>query len=366
MPVASYMSRALYHPEHGYFATGPRSGRHGHFVTSPELDPSFGELWAAGFEQVWSAAGRPASFEVTEVGPGEGGFAAAVLETVAGPFAAALSYRLVERMPLLRARQEERLAPFLGSGRRARPKVSWSPSLPEAPPAAAGCVFANEVLDNLPVHVVERRAGRLMEVCVAAPEGVLVEALLEPSSPELARWLSRCGMDLPEGHRCEVGLAAESFVRRAAGLLGRGAVILIDYGAEAAELAARPAGTLVCYSEAGADDAYLERPGEKDITAHVNWGAVHGAGERAGLETAGPRAQKDVLVALGARHSLDLLRAEREAASSAGDGAAVVRAVSRAQALNALMDQGGLGSLGVLTGATGGLRPPGFPFAQHP
>ncbi|MBA2427873.1 MAG: hypothetical protein H0V60_12445 [Actinobacteria bacterium] len=55
-----------------------------------------------------------------------------------------------------------------------------------------------------------------------------------------------------------------------------------------------------------------------------------------------------------------MLRAEREAASSAGDGAAVVRAVSRAQALNALMDQGGLGSLGVLTGDTPGLLLPAF------
>lgn len=357
MPVAAYMSAALYDPRLGYYSRAPRAGRAGHFLTSPELDAGFGALWAGAFEQVWQSCERPSSFEVVEVGPGEGGFAAAVLEAAAKPFSDALSYRLVERMPELRTRQEKRLAPWLNAG-AGRPRVAWSPSLVEVPPVSAGCVWANEVLDNLPVHLVERRAGRLHEVCVMADAGVLAEVLLPPSSPELQRFLDRCEVELEDGYRYEVGLAAESFTRRAAGLVGQGAAIFVDYGAEAGELARWPGGSLVCYSAAGADDSYLELPGSKDITAHVNWSAVRQAGERAGLTMAGPLAQREVLKALGLGALSAQIEAARSRALEAGDGAAAVRALSRGQALAVVADPDGLGALGVIGGAKAAPPPP--------
>jgi SAM-dependent MidA family methyltransferase len=80
---ADYMALALYHPEHGYYRQ-PQAhvGWNGHFLTSPEIDPAFGELWARAFEQVWRECGSPESFDVVEPGPGEAGFAAAVLSAV--------------------------------------------------------------------------------------------------------------------------------------------------------------------------------------------------------------------------------------------------------------------------------------------
>src|SRR5918999_489992 len=83
MPFAAYMSHVLYHPRHGYYAAGPeRSGWRGHFLTSPELDPSFGALWAHAFEEIWDACGRPPEFTIVEIGPGEAGFARGVLGAV--------------------------------------------------------------------------------------------------------------------------------------------------------------------------------------------------------------------------------------------------------------------------------------------
>ncbi|MGH2694669.1 MAG: SAM-dependent methyltransferase, partial [Actinomycetota bacterium] len=99
MPFAAFMSLALYHHRHGYYADAARTGFAGHFLTSPELDPAFGELWAEGLARIWDACGRPERFEVIEVGPGEGTFAAAVLAAAPRELAAALVYRLVERMP---------------------------------------------------------------------------------------------------------------------------------------------------------------------------------------------------------------------------------------------------------------------------
>ena len=344
MPFAAYMQFALYHPQHGYYTGGrARTGWKGHYVTSPEVDPAFGELWARAFEQVWDAAGRPVAFDIIELGPGEGGFAHAALSAMSGPFAKAVRYRLIERVAANQERQRHLLDHFT--------KVSWHRSVAEAPAAEVGCFFANEVLDNLPVHLVEQREGRLWEVCVEEKEGALVTTLRPPSNPELTAFLDRCRVELPEGHRFEVALAAESLIAHAAGRFRRGAWIFVDYGLAAQELANRPAGTLLCYSESGSDDLVLERIGEKDITVHANWTSVSLALQKAGHEVTGPRSQRDVLNALGLPGLDDDLRAEWQRATGAGEGAVALRTLSRRQALGVLGDPNGLGGLQVVAGA---------------
>lgn len=352
MPFAAFMSLALYHPQHGYYTAGPaRVGWRGHFLTSPELDPAFGRLWARAFEEIWAGCGAPERFEVVEVGPGEGSFAEAVLDAVDASFSEALTYTLVERSPALRERQAERLERF--------PAVTWSPSITEVGSAAHGCVFANEVIDNLPVHLVERHGTQLREICVDVDGDRLGFVGLPPSSPELERYLYRCEIDLPDGHRFEVGLAAESFVARAAGMFETGCAVLVDYGADAGDLAQRPEGSLVAYSQRGTDDLVLHEPGRKDITSHANWTAVAKACRSAGLEVSAPVSQRKVLGALGLHDLHRELREEHDAALAERRGADAIAALSRRQALGALADPGGLGGLQVLV-ATRGIAPPSF------
>ena len=346
MPFAAYMQAALYHPQLGYYAAGTqRTGWAGDFVTSPELDPAFGELWVRAFEEVWRACGSPRAFRVVEIGPGEGGFAHAALSAASGGFAAALTYELVERSPEAEARQRQRLADF--------EQVAWSRSITEVAARPAGCVFANEVIDNLPVHLVAMEAGRLREVCVELSSGALVEVRLDPSSPELQGFLTRCGVTLDEGHVYEVQLAAESLVSRAASMHARGATIFVDYGDTADGLAKRERGSLLCYSSTGVDERPLEGPGTKDITVHANWTAIGRALEHHGNLVAGPLSQRDVLKRLGLDELQEKLRAAHDAALRDGDGAGALRALSRRQAAGALADPGGLGGFEVLVGAAG-------------
>jgi SAM-dependent MidA family methyltransferase len=346
MPFAAFMSLALYHPQHGYYTAGPaRVGWRGHFLTSPELDPGFGRLWADCFAEIWRRCGEPDRFEVIEIGPGEGGFATAVLEAVDGAFADALAYRLVERSPALRERQERALDGFA--------RVEWSPSITEVDEAAHGCVFANEVLDNLPVHLVERTTEGLREMCVSVEEGRLVFVDLAPSNPELHAFFDRCGVEVPEGHRAEVPLAAESFVARVAGMFQTGCAIFVDYGSTAADLVERPTGSLLAYSKSGTDERVLEGVGNKDITAHANWTSVMGACTRAGLDVNEPITQREALQALGLHALHDGLRSAHDAAVKAGRGADAIAALSRRQALGALADPGGLGGLQTLVAGRG-------------
>ena len=349
MPFAAFMQMALYDSRFGYYSSGAqRTGWRGHFITSPELDPSFGTLWARAFREIWIACGSPENFEIVEIGPGEGGFARSVLDAADEGFGRAITYRMVERTPLVRERQHDRFGD----------RVVWTASITELPGMTHGCIFANEVLDNLPVHLVEMHDGQVVEVCVGETDGELHFVNRPPSNPELANFLDRTGVQLQDGNRIEVTLAAESLIARAANSLEAGAIVMVDYGMNAAD-EARRGGTLASYSSSGADTDVLERPGERDITAHANWTSATNALTRAGWESIGPVRQREVLLSLGARDLEGAFKQDYERAITDGRGADAVASLSRRQALGALLDPGGLGGLQVLVGVNG-IETPGF------
>ncbi|MDQ3662946.1 MAG: SAM-dependent methyltransferase [Actinomycetota bacterium] len=330
-----FMELALYHPEHGYYSSGAvRTGRAGHFLTSAELDPAFGELWARALEQVWELCGLPDPFTVVEIGGGEAGFAAAILESATMP----LSYRLVERVEEVEQRQRQRLSNFS--------RVSWSRTLDDISSGSAHFVIAVEVLDNLPVHVIERVRGVLREIHV---DGDLNEVPGSLSTGVLESY----GRHLGDGERCEVGLDAIRMAKQIALLIERGVVSLIDYGYEGSGRQ-----TLVSYSGAGPSSDLLAAPGERDITAHVNWDTIGSALRRGKLEVAGPVRQAKVLRALGAAEIDRRLQDSHTIALAERKGAEAVRALSRRHALRALLDEGGLGGLQVMAGYRGIARPP--------
>ncbi len=80
MTVAQFMAWALYHPEHGYYMTGPNIGPRGDFTTSPEASPAFGKLLATHVAEVDALLGHPPAFDIVECGPGRGTLAYQLLD----------------------------------------------------------------------------------------------------------------------------------------------------------------------------------------------------------------------------------------------------------------------------------------------
>jgi SAM-dependent MidA family methyltransferase len=210
------------------------------------------------------------------------------------------------------------------------------------PDGIEGIVFANELLDAFPVHLVEMGAAGLSEIHVDLESGRLVDRPGPLSSPALAEYLADAGITLGDGARAEVNLAAVEWVAAVAASIRRGFLVLIDYGYEAAELysAARARGTLATYHrhlvdapDAGAQTgpAWLADPGSRDLTSHVDFTSVRRAAGRAGLETVSATTQT--------RFLLDILEGSPLVAEySAGDR------LAERLALKTLLMPGGLGS----------------------
>ena len=338
LPFAAWAELALYHPELGYYARADRrSGRAGDFFTSVDLGPLFGALLASQFAETWRLLRTP-RFDLVEAAAGDGRLARDVLDAAAADdpaFYAAVDLHLVERSRAARDAQAAVLGPHAGK---------LASSGPGLPPAVRGAVFANELLDALPPHLLQMTAGGLREVYVDvdAETGGFVERLGPLSDARVRAHVDERGIRLAEGWRAEVTPAAADWVRQAVAALDRGFLLLIDYGHEARELysATHAAGTLAAYRRHRAADAaggaappWLAAPGECDITAHVDLTLVRDTAERWGARTLGVLDQTYFLLGLGA--------VERAARESAGGG---VTALRRRLALKSLLVPGGLGS----------------------
>ncbi|HEX9038717.1 MAG TPA: SAM-dependent methyltransferase [Ktedonobacterales bacterium] len=398
LSFARFMELALYHPHLGYYAGGGAGrepvGWAGDFVTSGDLSPLWGWAIARQLQQMWELLGRPTSFEVVEPGAGRGLLAASVWRYALAldpAWAAALRYTLLDRAPAgsaLRAARERRLAAELAAIPVPEGGVRWLDHLAAATEGGAraitGCIVSNELVDALPVHVVEVRGGQLYEVYVtladdtansgragragAGPGAALVEALGPPSSARVAAYLDRYGVPwrgYPEGWRAEVGLAAEDWIEAVAAALGRGFVLTIDYGATARRLytRARRRGTLLGYARHRVSAQPLTAPGAQDLTAHVNFSALARAGRAQGLRVAGLTTQAALLEALGVRAEVEALSARyfphADSARSTDRGQAeYLRRASLRAAVASLLDPQGLGGFHVLVQRRG-VRGPG-------
>ena len=298
MPFARFMALALYHPAHGYYSGGRASvGRNGDFFTNVSVGSLFGRLLAAQFAEMWERMGRPADFSIVEQGAHGGEFAADVLDALRGSeFFLAVTYRIVEPSPVLTALQRKRLSEFGGN-------VVWCDSLDALAPFT-GVHFSNELPDAFPVHVVKWDGGTWRERCVAVEKGrfVFVDAPL--STPALAAACAQIPHPLPPGYTTEVNLAAREWIAAVAAKLVRGCVLVVDYGHERAEYYTpeRIEGTLSAYANHRREPDPLARPGEIDLTAHVEFTSLI---ESAGMRLAGFTDQHHFMVGLGADHFAD-------------------------------------------------------------
>lgn len=178
--VAEFVRLCSASPSAGYYARGARPvfGRHGDFVTSPEMLSTFGDLLGLWLADAAAQLPPHATRHIVEYGPGTGTLIDDVLQmAVRFPACfppASTAVHLVETSPALAAEQAARLAGVQGgppagaagpdprTDRRGYP-VRWhmgnaAADLAALPPGPL-FVLAHEFLDALPVHHLEYTAA---------------------------------------------------------------------------------------------------------------------------------------------------------------------------------------------------------------
>ncbi len=321
-----FMAAALYDPVEGFYAGLP-VGPEGHFWTSPHASPAFGRLLAVQVDELWDLLGRPSPFAVVELGAADGTLARQLLPALSVELRRAVRYLPVEpgaagreRLEALAAEETGVLAPIA--------------DVADAGPVGAGCVVANEVLDNVPFHRLAGTPSGVVELFVGLDGDRFVTATGPPSSTRLVELAGRPG----PGEERVASPAALDLVDRAAGLLDRGYLLFLDYASTAESV-------VHGYRAHRVVGDVLDAPGSRDITAGVDLDALTGHARARGWSVWGPVSQRELLESLGiGRFEEDALRAQ-QAALDERRGLDAVRLYSERNRLRLLTDPGGLGGL---------------------
>lgn len=305
-----FMHASLYDPDLGYYNTERlKIGPQGDYYTSSNVHPAFGAVMARAFVELWKSLGSNLSAQplrIVEIGAGTGRLACDVLtalrDQLKGDFSG-VDYVIAEASPAMRRRESELLEGF---GRQVR--SSALDELTKSP--TEGIFFSNELIDAFPVHPVRFRQARLEEQYVTLSNERLSLSWSEPSTAKLAAYVARAGETLTEGQVAEINLDAIEWLAQISRAIGRGFLITVDYGDVSPLLYGqdRREGTLRSFHNHRLVDSPLERVGEQDLTASVNFTALMEYGRDFGLETVSYERQAAFLIRMGL---IDLI-AERE------------------------------------------------------
>jgi len=180
-------------------------------------------------------------------------------------------------------------------------RVAWLDRPPEVP--FDGIVFANEVLDALPVKRFRWLAGGVEELGVGLDDGRIVWAA-RPANSDLTQacqqlYAASGGWD--EGYVSEYCPRMPAWTRAVTQSLRQGAALWFDYGLPRAQyyLPERHDGTLVCHYRHRAGSDPFVNVGLQDITAWVDFTHLAEASRDAGFELAGFTTQAHFLAGLG-------------------------------------------------------------------
>jgi SAM-dependent MidA family methyltransferase len=346
---AAFMSDALYDPDEGFYERGPTSagtdgaratgagevGLGGSFVTSPHVSPVFGRLLARQVQDFDAALGRPAPFGLVDVGAGDGTLGEQIAGGIGDDLRARMELVLVERTARHRVLAEARRMPS------ATRIVAGLNELPAG--SIEGCLIANELLDNLPFHLVRSTDGRVVELLVGA--GSDGASLVLVDGPVSSDEIGRLAGALPPGQVATIPTGALAFVDAAAAVLRRGYALVVDY---AATEDTDEFGGVHGYRGHGVVGDVLAHPGSSDVTAGVDMEVVARHAERAGFRVWGPVTQRDALAVLGFADEVEALRRAQVASLDESRGTEAVRAYSARGAARLLVERGGLGDFAVL------------------
>jgi SAM-dependent MidA family methyltransferase len=247
---------------------------------------------------MWVRLGCPEQFTIVEQGAHGGDFAfdaISQLHRSSPNLHAHLEYVIVEPSAAARAAQHEKLGTF-------GDRIRWVADLPEMGPFT-GVHFSNELIDAFPIHLVTWNGEAWLERHVnwADDQFAFIDAAL--TSTPLTSHLSRLPA-VPAGYTTEVNLAALDWIAQLAPQLERGFVLAVDYGFSRDEYyrPERTNGTLSAYAQHRREANPLARPGEIDLTAHIDFTSLAERAITSGLDLLGFTDQHHFIVGLSPFH----------------------------------------------------------------
>ena len=260
LTIRKYMETCLHHEKYGYYMTRNPIGKHGDFITAPEISPIFGELIGVWLVHTWKALGEPSEFNLVELGPGNGTLLKDIwIATANWPkFQKSADIYLYEKSVVLQKAQSNNLKNI---------DIKWVENLEELPDKKMIC-FSNEFFDALPIRQFMFMNQSLFEKKISLDnqnefqfEFFKVQESFD-AKPEKNKLIESAIIEYSETQIFILKSLCEKVKKM------QGCILIIDYGGEYGMVDTLQGIWKNKYCDV------LSRPGEVDLTSQVDFGII--------------------------------------------------------------------------------------------
>lgn len=291
---AEYMHDALYAHGLGYYSGhSHKFGANGDFVTAPEIGNLFAKCLSIQIAQILKVF---IDGVILEIGAGSGRLAVDLLTALDARNALPTKYLILEVSPDLRWKQQELISQTCPQYLHL---IKWLEELPEQP--INGVIFANEVIDAMPVHKFLYAEETLQEYYVKYSDDKFIPFLDVPS-PDVANYFNTNILPyINAPYISEINLWVSPWLKSISACLKTGAILLCDYGFVRSQYyhPQRNTGTLMCHYQHHCHPDPFINIGLQDITAHVDFTQIAEAAVNNDLYIAGFTTQANFLLNCG-------------------------------------------------------------------
>ena len=289
--LSRYMEICLWDDENGYYTSNQVLGRHGDFITSPEISQTFGELiglWALSFYQKFIDNKRLC---ITELGSGRGTLLRDAIRTICmvTKNKVDLEITILEKSERLIALQKENLK---------NKNIKWISDI-KGLSFEPQIIIANEFFDALPINQYVRNNKGWYEKKITTKNGKLCFTLGNkiwvPSNSIFSNFKIGDTLEHSEQTISIFSNICNHLIRY------DGVLLVVDYGNISGI-----GDTLQAVSD-HKFSSILEKPGQSDLTSHVNFKLLKEIAIKKNLYVSPVKEQQNFLLALGIKERLKSL-----------------------------------------------------------
>ena len=289
--LSRYMEICLWDDENGYYASKQVLGRHGDFITSPEISQTFGELiglWALSFYQKFIDNKRLC---ITELGSGRGTLLRDAIRTICmvTKNKVDLDITILEKSERLIALQKENLK---------NKNIKWISDI-KGLSFEPQIIIANEFFDALPINQYVRNNEGWYEKKITTKNGKLCFTLGNkiwvPSNSIFSNFKIGDTLEHSEQTISIFSNICNHLIRY------DGVLLVVDYGNISG------IGDTLQAVNNHKFRSILEKPGQSDLTSHVNFKLLKEIAIKKNLYVSPVKEQQNFLLELGIKERLKSL-----------------------------------------------------------
>ncbi|QIV94065.1 class I SAM-dependent methyltransferase [Allofrancisella frigidaquae] len=293
-----YMQLALYYPNYGYYSSSrDKISSGGDFITATSQTSLFARTFARQFATILREFEQQGN--IVEFGSGTGKFAADCMDELSKLGILPEKYFIVELSTDLKLKQQKYIKQNIPN---LFDRFVWLEELPKQKLKAI--VFANEVLDAMPVDIFNVKDNKLIQqgVTFDGSKFKFVDLQVNDSLFEYeAQRILEDDISFEDGYVSELNIWIRPWIKALRDCLERAVVFLCDYGyhRKLYYTPARNMGTLACYHKHQVNFDPFINIGLQDITSHVDFTTVAEAATEVDFELDGYMNQANFLKRAG-------------------------------------------------------------------